>query len=93
MEDNNEQELPLDLYGKGKRTTVDRIVLLIKSLGVLETTNESSANRIPGKVTLINEVLFAILQDALALLKITWQDHIIMAEDNFYSFNRKGLLL
>ena len=46
MNDNNsEQELPLDLYWKGKRTTVDRIVLPFQSLEVVETINESRATR------------------------------------------------
>ena len=34
---NNEQELPLGLYWKDKRTTVDRIVLPFQSLEVIET--------------------------------------------------------
>ena len=42
---NNEQELPLGLYWKGKRTTVDRIVLPFQSLEVVETINESRATR------------------------------------------------
>jgi hypothetical protein len=46
MNDNtNEQELPLGLYWKGKRTTVDRIVLPFQSLEVVETINESRATR------------------------------------------------
>ena len=36
MNDNNEQELPLGLYWKGKRTTVDRIVLPFQSLEAIE---------------------------------------------------------
>jgi site-specific DNA-methyltransferase (adenine-specific)/adenine-specific DNA-methyltransferase len=40
---NNNQELPLGLYWKGKRTTVDRIVLPFQSLEVVETINESRA--------------------------------------------------
>ncbi|MBT7790334.1 MAG: site-specific DNA-methyltransferase [Calditrichaeota bacterium] len=40
-----EQELPLGLYWKGKRTTVNRIVLPFQSLEVIETINESRATR------------------------------------------------
>lgn len=42
---NNNQELPLGLYWKGKRSTVDRIVLPFQSLEVVETINESRATR------------------------------------------------
>jgi adenine-specific DNA-methyltransferase len=45
MNDNNSQELPLGLYWKGKRTTVDRIVLPFQSLEAIETINESRATR------------------------------------------------
>ena len=41
----NEQELPLGLYWKDKRTTVDRIVLPFQSLEIIETINESRATR------------------------------------------------
>lgn len=40
-----EQELPLGLYWKDKRTTVDRIVMPFQSLEVIETINESKATR------------------------------------------------
>src|SRR5574340_157966 len=40
-----EKELPLGLYWKGKRTTVDRTVLPFQSLEVIETINESRATR------------------------------------------------
>jgi DNA modification methylase len=40
-----EQELPLGLYWKGKRTTVDRTVLPFQHLEVIETVNESRATR------------------------------------------------
>lgn len=40
-----DQELPLGLYWKDKRTTVDRIVLPFQSLEVIETINESRATR------------------------------------------------
>ena len=45
---NNEEiknELPLGLYWKDKKTTVDRIVLPFQSLEVIETINESRATR------------------------------------------------
>jgi hypothetical protein len=41
-----ENELPLGLYWKGKRTTVDRTVLPFQSLEVIETVNESRATRV-----------------------------------------------
>ncbi len=37
----NEQELPFGLYWKGKRRTVDRVVLPFQSLQVIEAINES----------------------------------------------------
>ena len=40
-----ENELPLGLYWKGKRTTVDRTVLPFQNLEVIETVNESRATR------------------------------------------------
>lgn len=40
-----ENELPLGLYWKGKRTTVDRTVLPFQNLEVIETINESRATR------------------------------------------------
>jgi adenine-specific DNA-methyltransferase len=44
-EQTNEKDLPLGLYWKDKRTTVDRIVLPFQSLEVIETINESRATR------------------------------------------------
>lgn len=44
-DNNNSQKLPLGLYWKGKRTTVDRIVLPFQSLEAVETINESRATR------------------------------------------------
>lgn len=52
---NNEQELPLGLYWKGKRTTVDRIVLPFQSLEVVETINESRATREKEKGTMFRQ--------------------------------------
>jgi adenine-specific DNA-methyltransferase len=46
-EQNN--ELPLGLYWKGKRTTVDKVVLPFQSLELIETINESRASREKGK--------------------------------------------
>ncbi len=40
-----ENDLPLGLYWKGKRTTVDRTVLPFQNLEVIETINESRATR------------------------------------------------
>ncbi|MBK8698977.1 MAG: hypothetical protein IPN29_05320 [Saprospiraceae bacterium] len=74
MSDNNEQELPLGLYWKGKRTTVDRIVLPFLSLEVVETINESRANHEKEKGTMFR------------------QDHIILADDEYYSFKRNNLI-
>lgn len=48
----NNQNLPLGLYWKDKRTTVDRIVLPFQSLEVIETINESRATREQGKKNL-----------------------------------------
>lgn len=56
MSDNkNEQEFPLGLYWKGKRTTVDRIVLPFQSLEVIETINESRATREKEKGTMFRK--------------------------------------
>jgi hypothetical protein len=44
-----EQELPLGLYWKEKRTTVDRTVLPFQNLEVIETVNESRATRLREK--------------------------------------------
>lgn len=45
MEEPTKNEMPLGLYWKDKRTTVDRIVLPFQSLEVIETINESRATR------------------------------------------------
>lgn len=50
-----EQELPLGLYWKGKRTTVDRIVLPFQNLEVIETINESRATREKEKGTMFKK--------------------------------------
>lgn len=51
-EENKKEELPLGLYWKGKRTTVDRTVLPFQSLEVVETINESRATREAEKGTM-----------------------------------------
>lgn len=62
MNDNtNEQELPLGLYWKGKRTTVDRIVLPFQSLEVIKTINDILTTSEKDKGTagiFISELLF-----------------------------------
>lgn len=50
-----EQELPLGLYWKGKRTTVDRVVLPFQNLEVIETINESRATREKEKGTMFKK--------------------------------------
>ena len=42
---NKEQELPLGIYRKGKRTTVNRIVLPFQSLEVVETINKAEPRK------------------------------------------------
>lgn len=44
-EENKNKDLPLGLYWKNKRTTVDRTVLPFQNLEVIETINESRATR------------------------------------------------
>lgn len=48
-------ELPLGLYWKEKRTTVERIVLPFQSLEVIETINESRATREKEKGTMFRK--------------------------------------
>lgn len=56
-EENNkkEQEMPLGLYWKGKRTTVERTVLPFQHLEVVETINESRATREAEKDTMFRK--------------------------------------
>lgn len=72
---NKEQELPLGLYWKGKRTTVDRIVLPFQSLEVVETINESRATRKKEKGTLYR-------QDPNAL-DTSWRNKLIWGDNKY----------
>lgn len=77
-ENTTEQELPLGLYWKGKRTTVDRIVLPFQSLEVIETINESRATREKEKGTMFR-------QDPNAI-EVEWRNKLIWG-DNKYVMN------
>ncbi len=70
-----EQELPLGLYWKGKRTTVDRIVLPFQSLEVIETINESRATREKDKGTMFR-------QDPNAM-DIEWRNKLIWGDNKY----------
>ncbi len=72
---NNDQELPLGLYWKGKRTTVDRIVLPFQSLEVVETINESRATREKEKGTLFR-------QDPNAI-DVEWRNKLIWGDNKY----------
>jgi len=71
----NEQELPLGLYWKGKRTTVDRIVLPFQSLEVVETINESRATREKEKGTMFR-------QDPNAI-DVEWRNKLIWGDNKY----------
>lgn len=75
MNDNNEQELPLGLYWKGKRTTVDRIVLPFQSLEVVETINESRATREKDKNSMFR-------QDPNAI-DVEWRNKLIWGDNKY----------
>ena len=75
MNDNNEQELPLGLYWKGKRTTVDRIVLPFQSLEVVETINESRATREKDKNSIFR-------QDPNAI-DVEWRNKLIWGDNKY----------
>jgi len=75
MNDNNNQELPLGLYWKGKRTTVDRIVLPFQSLEVLETINESRATREKEKGSLFKTDPNAV--------DTTWRNKLIWGDNKY----------
>jgi len=75
MNDNNNQELPLGLYWKGKRTTVDRIVLPFQSLEVVETINESRATREKEKGTMFR-------QDPNAI-DVEWRNKLIWGDNKY----------
>lgn len=70
-----EQELPLGLYWKGKRTTVDRIVLPFQSLEVVETINESRATREKEKGTMFR-------QDPNAM-DVAWRNKLIWGDNKY----------
>lgn len=72
---NNEQELPLGLYWKSKRTTVDRIVLPFQSLEVVETINESRATREKEKGTMFR-------QDPNAM-DVEWRNKLIWGDNKY----------
>lgn len=74
----NEQELPLGLYWKDKRTTVDRIVLPFQSLEVVETINESRATREKEKGSMFRN-------DPNAM-DVEWRNKLIWG-DNKYVMN------
>ncbi len=74
-EQNNPQELPLGLYWKGKRTTVDRIVLPFQSLEVVETINESRATREKEKGTMFRE-------DPNAM-DVNWRNKLIWGDNKY----------
>ena len=75
MNDNNEQELPLGLYWKGKRTTVDRIVLPFQSLEAIETINESRATREKDKTSMFR-------QDPNAI-DVEWRNKLIWGDNKY----------
>lgn len=75
MSDNKNQELPLGLYWKGKRTTVDRIVLPFQSLEVVETINESRATREKEKGTMFR-------QDPNAI-DVEWRNKLIWGDNKY----------
>lgn len=70
-----EQELPLGLYWKGKRTTVDRVVLPFQSLEVIETINESRATREKDKGTMFRK-------DPNAM-DIHWRNKLIWGDNKY----------
>ncbi len=69
----NKQELPLGLYWKDKRTTVERIVLPFQSLEVVETINESRATREKEKGSMFRQDPDAI--DTSWRNKLIWGDN------------------
>jgi adenine-specific DNA-methyltransferase len=74
-ENSNEKELPLGLYWKGKRTTVDRIVLPFQSLEAIETINESRATREKEKGTLFRTDPNAI--------DVEWRNKLIWGDNKY----------
>lgn len=72
-EQNNNTDLPLGLYWKGKRTVVDRTVLPFQSLEVIETINESRATREAEKGTMFRNDPEAL--DTSWRNKLIWGDN------------------
>lgn len=71
----NEQEMPLGLYWKGKRTTVDRIVLPFQNLEVIETINESRVTREKEKGTIFR-------QDPNTI-NVEWRNKLIWGDNKY----------
>jgi adenine specific DNA methylase Mod len=71
----SEQNLPLGLYWKDKRTTVERIVLPFQSLEVIETINESRATREKEKGTMF--------KTTLALGEGDWRNKLIWGDNKY----------
>jgi adenine-specific DNA-methyltransferase len=74
-----EQELPLGLYWKGKRTTVDRTVLPFQNLEVIETVNESRATRMREKTG----TGMAFNFEASAVELSDWRNKLIWGDNKY----------
>lgn len=74
-----ENELPLGLYWKGKRTTVDRTVLPFQSLEVIETINESRATRERERTGAGPVINF----EASAVSKDNWRNKLIWGDNKY----------
>ena len=74
-----ENDLPLGLYWKGKRTTVDRTVLPFQSLEVMETINESRASREREKTG--SGMAFNF--DAPSLDDASWRNKLIWGDNKY----------
>lgn len=74
-ENNTIQDMPLGLYWKDKRTTVDRIVLPFQSLEVIETVNESRATREKEKNTFFR-------QDPNGM-NVEWRNKLIWGDNKY----------
>jgi len=71
----NTPDLPLGLYWKNKRTTVDRTVLPFQKLEVIETINESRATREAEK-----DDMFRKNPDAI---DTTWRNKLIWGDNKY----------
>jgi adenine-specific DNA-methyltransferase len=74
-EQTNEEDFPLGLYWKDKRTTVDRIILPFQSLEVIETINESRATR-------EKEKDFVFKKDPNSI-DSTWRNKLIWGDNKY----------